>query len=114
MSLGVEYELVNGLYLNLSSEFTERRSLDGYDFITAFDDEIPNTDPNEFESYQALLGNISLSYTPQQKYMREPNRKVLLGSAWPTFYLNYERGIPSLFGSDIDHEYLEFSFMHNI
>ena len=114
MSLGVEYELVNGLYFNVSSEFTERRSLDGYDFITAFDDDIPNTDPNEFESYQALLGNISLSYTPQQKYMREPNRKVLLGSAWPTFYLNYERGIPSLFGSDIDHEYLEFSFMQTL
>ena len=114
MSVGVEYELINGLYLNISSEFTERRSLDGYDFITAFDDDIPNTDPNEFESYQALLGNISLSYTPQQKYMREPNRKVLLGSAWPTFYLNYERGIPSLFGSDIDHEYLEFSFMQTL
>ena len=24
-------------------EFTERRSLDGYDFITAFDEDIPNT-----------------------------------------------------------------------
>ena len=42
MSIGVEYELVNGLYLNVSSEFTERRSLDGYDFITAFDNDIPN------------------------------------------------------------------------
>ena len=72
----------NGLYFNVSSEFTERRSLDGYDFITAFDDDIPNTDPNEFESYQALLGNISLSYTPQQKYMESPIVKfclVLLG-----------------------------------
>ena len=114
MSLGVEYELVNGLYLDINSEFTERRSLDGYDFITAFDEDIPNTDPNEFEPYQAFIARASLSYTPRQKYMREPNRKVLLGSAWPTFYLNYERGVPNLFGSDINHEYLEFSFMQTL
>jgi hypothetical protein len=37
--------------------------------------------------------------------MREPNRKVILGSKWPTFYAFYQRGIPKLFGSDVDHEY---------
>ena len=70
---------------------------------------IPNNDPTDFSSYQALILDASLSYTPQQKYMREPYRKVLLGSAWPTFTINYERGIPKLFGSDVDHEYLNLS-----
>jgi hypothetical protein len=37
--------------------------------------------------------------------MREPNRKVLLGSKFPTFYATYQRGIPVLFGSDINHEF---------
>jgi hypothetical protein len=37
--------------------------------------------------------------------MREPYRKVVLGSKWPTFYAYYQRGIPRLFGSDVDHEY---------
>jgi hypothetical protein len=37
--------------------------------------------------------------------MREPKKKVLLGSRYPTFYVTYERGIPKLFGSEVDHEY---------
>jgi hypothetical protein len=49
--------------------------------------------------------DITVSYTPKQKYMREPYRKVVLGSKWPTFYAYYQRGIPRLFGSDVDHEY---------
>ena len=43
--------------------------------------------------------------------MREPYRKVLLGSAYPTFSLFYERGVPKLFGSDINHEYMNFNIM---
>ena len=109
MSFSFEYELINGLYLGTEAEFAERRSLKGYNFSTVLDNVIPNNSPTDFNSYQAFIFDLSLSYTPQQKYMREPYRKVLLGSAWPSFSLNYERGIPKLFGSDVDHEYLNLS-----
>ena len=108
-SFSFEYELINGLYFGTEVEFAERRSLKGYTFSTILDNVIPNNDPTDFSSYQALILDASLSYTPQQKYMREPYRKVLLGSAWPTFTINYERGIPKVFGSDVDHEYLNLS-----
>jgi hypothetical protein len=109
MRAAIEYELFNGFYVDFDSEFSERRSLKNYKFLTWLDQAIPNNDPTEFKSYQAFVTDITFRYTPRQKYMREPYRKVLLGSAWPTFSLNYERGIPKLFGSDIDHEYLEVS-----
>jgi len=109
MSFSFEYELINGLYLGTEVEFAERRSLKGYNFSTILDNVIPNNNPIDFNPYQAFIFDLSLSYTPQQKYMREPYRKVLLGSAWPSFSLNYERGIPKLFGSDVDHEYLNLS-----
>ena len=109
MRVACEYELFNGFYVDFDTEFSERRSLKDYKFLTWLDNAIPNNDPTEFQTYQAMVSDITFSYTPRQKYMREPNRKVLLGSAWPTFYLNYERGIPKVFGSDIDHEYLQFS-----
>ena len=109
MSFSFEYELINGLYLGTEVEFAERRSLKGYNFSTVLDNVIPNNNPIDFNPYQAFIFDLSLSYTPQQKYMREPYRKVLLGSAWPSFSLNYERGIPKLFGSDVDHEYLNLS-----
>ena len=95
-------------------EFAERRSLKGYTFSTILDNVVPNNDPTDFSSYQAFILDANLSYTPQQKYMREPYRKVLLGSAWPTFTINYERGIPKLFGSDIDHEYINLSIKQTL
>lgn len=105
LNIGNDRELFNGFYMDLDVNFAERRSLDGYTFFTLFDEAIPNNDPTEFESYQALIGTVTFSYTPKQKYMREPHRKVLLGSRYPTFYLTYERGVPGIFGSDVNHEY---------
>lgn len=101
-----EYELFNGFYLNTSFSFSERRSIDHYKFLTKLDNILPNNQAKSFQSYQASIGTIQISYTPAQKYMREPYRKVLLGSKWPTFYAYYERGIPTLFGSDVNHEYV--------
>lgn len=98
-------ELFNGLYFDTEFEFSERRNVTKYDFVTVLDEAVENEPPTEFEPYQALLMDLTLSYRPGQKYMREPNRKVLLGSRWPVFYAFYQRGIPGPFGSDIDHEY---------
>lgn len=100
------YELFNGFYLNNSVEFAERRSIDKYKFVKKYDNILPNTEAKSFPSYQAMIATAQISYTPGQRYMREPNRKVLLGSKWPTFYAYYERGIPKIFGSDVDHEYV--------
>ncbi len=105
LRLGNDYELFNGFYMDADFGFSERRSLKDYKFLTALDESIPNNDPLEFNAYQALIGTLTLSYTPKQKYMREPNRKVVLGSRWPSFYVTYERGIPWMFGSDVNHEY---------
>src|SRR5690606_33530208 len=100
-----DYELFNGFYLNTTFSFTERRSIDHYKFWKSADKILPNNDAKSFQTYQAFIGKIKVSYTPGQKFMREPNRKVLLGSKWPTFYAYYERGIPTLVGKEIDFEY---------
>ncbi len=105
LSVSHDYEYFNGFYMNLELDFCERRSLSNYKSIDLLDSVIPNDDFKPFEGYQALIGRVTFSYTPQQKYMREPYRKVVLGSRWPTFYASYERGVPKIFGSDVDHEY---------
>jgi len=111
LSLDNTYEIFNGMYLETAIEFTERRSLKDYKFITKVDDVLPNNDPTEFQAYQALIVDATIKYTPGQKYMREPNRKVVLGSKWPMFYVWYEKGIADLFGSDVDHDYIRFGMM---
>ena len=107
LSLYHGYELFNGFYTNAQFDYTERRSLyENTKFITWFDEALGNEDPPEFETYQAMIAKLTISYTPFQKYMREPHRKVVLGSKWPTVFAYYEKGIPSLFGSDVNHDYL--------
>jgi hypothetical protein len=111
MRLSLEYEVINGLYISADGEFSERRSLKDYTFVTIFDNSLPNNDPLDFKTYQAFVSNFSVSYVPQQKYMREPYRKVILGSAWPTFSLYYQTGIPKLFGSDVNFQYMQLEMM---
>jgi hypothetical protein len=110
-SIGNSYELFNGFYADINFEFSERRSINGYKFLNFLDKDIPNSDPTEFLTYQAAITELSINYTPKQKFMREPNIKVLLGSRFPTFYATYERGLPRIFGSDINHEYLRVGIM---
>ena len=105
LEIGYSRELFNGFYINPELNFSERRNIDSYKFVKLFDKELANNSPTIFNTYQALIGAITLKYIPGQKYMREPNRKVILGSRWPTIYTYYEKGIPNLFGSDVSHDY---------
>lgn len=106
LSVWHDYEIANGLYLQNEFNFAERRSLEDYKFLNGIDSVLPNNDPAAFDAYQALIISATLRFTPGQKYMSEPNRKVVLGSKWPMFYIYYEKGINSLLGSDVDHDYI--------
>lgn len=109
-SLYHDFEVFNGMYLETTITYTNRRPVpDGTRFITWFDKALDNTiPPPKFEAYNALIADFMLRYTPGQKYMREPKRKVVLGSKWPTFYVSYEKGIPKFIGSEVDHDYIAF------
>lgn len=108
------FEVVNGLTLQSSLAFTERRPIpEDTEFITWFDDALDNNQPTDFDIYNALIGDFTLSYTPYQKYMREPYRKVILGSRWPTFYMYYEKGFQDVLTSDVNHDYLRFGIRQN-
>lgn len=108
------FEIVNGLTLQKNLQFTNRRPIpEGTNFIRWFDDALENNEPPDFDLYNALIGDFTLSYTPFQKYMREPYRKRILGSRWPTFYLYYEKGFQDLFTSDVNHDYLRLGIQHD-
>ena len=108
-SLYHDIEILNGLYLESNFTLTNRRPIsEETRFITWFDDAIENNEPPDFDAYRAFIADFTLSYTPFQKYMREPHRKVVLGSKWPQFYVYYEKGVPQILGSEINHDYLRF------
>ena len=102
-------ELFNGFYLFVGGDFSARKSIDRFDSKTFIND-IINDDsaPIAFDDYQSFISTIRISYTPKQKYMREPNRKVILGSKFPTFKFTHQKGWNGLFSSDIDFDYIDF------
>jgi hypothetical protein len=113
LNIGLNYELVNGLYAGANINIAERRSLKDFKFVTLADNLIPNDSAMAFDPYQASILSFDLSYIPQQRYMREPYRKVVLGSAWPTFSVYYKKGLLGLFGSDVNYDYISFAIQQN-
>lgn len=111
-SVGHGLELVNGLYLYTDLDLALRRSLSDYKtgnyLDTLLPDILTNNQAIAFEPYNALYGKIRLAYTPAQRYLREPREKVILGSRWPTFYVQLRKGLPGLLQSKVDFDYVEF------
>lgn len=105
-------ELFNGLFLSTNFSFNDRKSVEGYVGQTQLEEIIANTNAVDdiliFDPYQAFITNTELSYTPGQKYMTEPNRKIILGSDYPTFTIRHRRGWENIIGSDVNFDYLEF------
>ena len=110
-------ELVNGLFLHTTFSIAFRRSIAGYKqalIDTLFNSIAGDNEAIYFQPYNATYGLIDLSYTPHQKYIREPKEKIILGSAWPTFYVIWKKGINGLFNSTVNFDYLETGMQQSI
>lgn len=112
VTVGHSVELANGLYLFSDAEFAFRKSVSNYktnDRVDSlFGSVLDDNQAVDFPSYNAVYGKLRLEYTPGQRYIREPKEKMILGSAWPTFYVQWRKGIPGILKSVIDFDYLEF------
>ncbi len=83
---------MNGLFLYTDFDIAFRRSVAGYKtnwhVDSLFGDVLENNQAVDFEAYNASYGKIRLAYTPRQKYIQGTKEKIILGSAWPTFYVS--------------------------
>jgi len=67
-----------------------------------------------FNKHQALVAGITFTYQPGQRYIQFPRYKMPLGSKYPTFELEYDKGINKLFDSDVDFDKWKFSVYDNM
>ncbi|MTB53561.1 DUF5686 and carboxypeptidase regulatory-like domain-containing protein [Lewinella sp. W8] len=108
-------ELLNGLTLFTQAEISDRQPITGIETSSFLTDIV--TDEEEildFDPYQAFITTNAISFTPGLKYMREPDRKINLGSKWPTFTLLHRKGWSGPLGSDIDFDLVEFAVEQDI
>ncbi len=106
--LGHRTEIFNGLYSNININLHDRRPIGKYKFGDWIDRILEDNEPIVFNRYQSLQTIFQLDYVIGQQYLREPHRKVVLGSKGPTVYAYYEKGWNGLLGSDIDYDYIGF------
>ncbi len=110
-TIGFRRELTNGLYIRNTVELGYRRSMHNLKINNLIDSlffEREVQKPIFFENYSAFFNELEISYTPEQKYIREPYEKVILGSRFPTFYGKWRKGIPGILKSIIQYDYIEF------
>jgi hypothetical protein len=106
-------ELVNGLHWHSRVRFESRRSLQNFDF-DFLEEVFDSSAALRFNTHNALVGSMWLSYTPKQLYVTEPNEKIILGSRYPTFTAMWRGGIPSVLNSILNYNYLEFRVNQSI
>jgi len=116
-------EMVNGLRLTGSIEFSERRQLENTTDFTFFNWEnkeytsnIPvnaNLSETSFITHQALLLDLQLQIRFAQKYWSRPYEKINLGSKYPALDLVYRTGIKAL-GGDVKYDQVEIRLHDNL
>jgi hypothetical protein len=111
-------EIVNGLAISADAQLALRRSVADYHtgrlVDSLFGHKLENNQAVDFDPYNALYGKVRLSYTPGQRYRREPREKINLGSKWPTLFVQWEKGISGPFNSEVDFDYLEAGLKQDI
>jgi hypothetical protein len=114
--VGHEIQLFNGVHLFNKVEVSLRRSVAHYKVGNNTNSifGIHNEPAVDFTAYNATYSETKLYLTPGLKYIREPKEKIFLGSKYPTFYIIWRKGVPGVFKSEINFDYLEFGLMQTI
>ena len=64
--------------------------------------------------FNSFSPRIRIEWTPGMYYYMNGHRKMNVGSNMPTFILDYERALKGVFGSNDEHERLEFDVQQKI
>lgn len=108
----------SGLRFNVNALYEDRIPLDNTSDFVIFKNSAKNITPNypykdtipyPSVAHQAFVVSFDISIKPGQRYIQYPNRKMSLGSNYPTFSLNYTKGIENIFGSDVNFDKWRFS-----
>jgi hypothetical protein len=109
-------ELCNGLELSAGVAIHRRTPVNKVKFPDLEDSGIMPAEyvSNIRNTYVSFAPRLRLTWTPFMRYYMNGNRKINLSSDFPTFSIDYERGIKGVFNSTGEYEKLEFDVQHKI
>ena len=103
-------EILNGLYSEIKLMYCFQTPIDNLnltsDWFTPLDSAAELT-VISFEPYRKMESRIQLTWLPFQKFYYKKNRKIVLGTKFPTVNFIYRKGVPTLFNSEVNFDYFE-------
>ncbi|MCL2097339.1 MAG: DUF5686 and carboxypeptidase regulatory-like domain-containing protein [Bacteroidales bacterium] len=126
LRLSHRIDIANGLELYTALQWSDRQELsNNSDFSFFYSNSrdyrlnIPrNADvtlnPELTADNRATLLNAQLNYTPEYYYRKRGERKIMMYSHYPTFSLLWLKGIPNMFESVSDFDFLRFKVSQTI
>jgi hypothetical protein len=107
----------SGFKMKLSTHYADRNPLNNssdFSFVKdsrkkfTINDAITKNTDSGFLKHQAVYATVEISVSPGQQFIQFPNRKVSIGTKYPTFTARYSKGIPSILSSDVNFDKWEF------
>ena len=123
LTLRHDQEIVNGLYLDATLEWTQRNPLENttdFSFRDKTEREFtPNfpvnseLDNTTFVQHQAFIIYAKIKWQPGQKYILRPYRKFVTKTPYPSMSISFKAAFPDILGSDLDYQMLSGSISHD-
>lgn len=112
----------DGFSATASLEFQDREPLENTTFYSFSKTTTHNFTPNypeefagpDFKKHQAFITSLTISWRPGNRYIEFSDKKISIGSKYPSFALSYTKGIRTIFGSDIDYDKWRLSITDDI
>ena len=108
IEIGHRIEIVNGFYGKINFSYSDRQGIDNLilsEWSTLLFGELNK--PKTFERYIISLVEFQFLYRFKQKYIIKQNEKQLIGTKYPEIELTYKKGIPGLFNSEVNFDFIE-------
>jgi hypothetical protein len=67
-----------------------------------------------FTAHKASVITLGAAFQPGARYVEFPDRTISIGSKWPSFNVQYVKGINGLFNSDVDFDRWQFTMRDNL